>query len=88
MRQSAPERLAESVKAYFATAMKELYSSAPGERPDRLVYLLDHQYTPSGLAWNRLKNADRLRAKLEPDPSAPRHLVTIRGVGYRFDGNA
>ena len=29
----------------------------------------------------------RLRAKLEPDPSAPRHLVTIRGVGYRFDGN-
>jgi two-component system response regulator RegX3 len=30
----------------------------------------------------------RLRAKLEPDPSAPRHLVTIRGVGYRFDGTA
>jgi two-component system response regulator RegX3 len=29
----------------------------------------------------------RLRAKLEPDPSAPRHLVTIRGVGYRFDGS-
>ena len=27
----------------------------------------------------------RLRAKIEPDPSAPRHLVTIRGVGYRFD---
>src|SRR3954471_8084752 len=30
----------------------------------------------------------RLRAKLEPDPAAPRHLVTIRGVGYRFDGTA
>jgi two-component system response regulator RegX3 len=29
----------------------------------------------------------RLRAKLEPDPSVPRYLVTIRGVGYRFDGN-
>jgi two-component system response regulator RegX3 len=28
----------------------------------------------------------RLRAKVEPDPSVPRHLVTIRGVGYRFDG--
>ena len=27
----------------------------------------------------------RLRAKIEPDPSQPRHLVTIRGVGYRFD---
>jgi two-component system response regulator RegX3 len=30
----------------------------------------------------------RLRAKVEPDPSVPRHLVTIRGVGYRFDGTA
>ena len=27
----------------------------------------------------------QLRAKLEPDPQAPRHLVTVRGVGYRFD---
>ncbi len=27
----------------------------------------------------------RLRAKIEPDPSQPQHLVTIRGVGYRFD---
>jgi len=27
----------------------------------------------------------RLRAKIEPDPSQPRHLVTIRGVGYRYD---
>jgi DNA-binding response OmpR family regulator len=27
----------------------------------------------------------RLRAKVETDPSAPRHLVTVWGVGYRFD---
>ena len=27
----------------------------------------------------------RLREKIEADPSAPRHLVTVRGVGYRFD---
>lgn len=26
-----------------------------------------------------------LRGKIEPDPSQPRHLVTIRGVGFRFD---
>lgn len=26
-----------------------------------------------------------LRAKLEPEPDAPIHLVTVRGVGYRLD---
>jgi two-component system response regulator RegX3 len=28
----------------------------------------------------------RLRAKIEPDPSNPRHLVTVRGLGYKFEG--
>jgi two-component system response regulator RegX3 len=27
----------------------------------------------------------RLRAKIEPDPSAPRHIVTVRGLGYKFE---
>ncbi|MDQ4119792.1 MAG: response regulator transcription factor [Actinomycetota bacterium] len=27
----------------------------------------------------------RLRAKVENDPSAPQHLVTVRGLGYKFD---
>jgi two-component system OmpR family response regulator len=27
----------------------------------------------------------QLRAKLERDPDAPLHLVTVRGTGYRFD---
>jgi DNA-binding response OmpR family regulator len=26
----------------------------------------------------------KLRQKLEPDPMAPRHFVTLHGVGYRF----
>lgn len=26
----------------------------------------------------------RLRTKIEPDPSAPRHLVTVHGVGYKL----
>ena len=25
-----------------------------------------------------------LRAKLEPDPKRPRHLITVHGVGYRW----
>jgi two-component system, OmpR family, response regulator RegX3 len=27
----------------------------------------------------------RLRSKVESDPSAPRHLVTVRGLGYKFE---
>ena len=27
----------------------------------------------------------RLRSKIEPDPSAPRYLVTVRGLGYKFE---
>jgi two-component system response regulator RegX3 len=27
----------------------------------------------------------RLRAKIEDDPSAPRRIVTVHGVGYRFE---
>jgi len=27
----------------------------------------------------------RLRAKLEPDPAHPAYLVTVRGLGYKFD---
>jgi DNA-binding response OmpR family regulator len=27
----------------------------------------------------------QLRLKFEPDPEAPRHFMTVRGLGYRFD---
>ena len=27
----------------------------------------------------------RLRAKVEPDPGNPQHLVTVRGLGYKFE---
>jgi len=27
----------------------------------------------------------RLRAKVEPDPATPRHIVTVRGLGYKFE---
>jgi two-component system response regulator RegX3 len=27
----------------------------------------------------------RLRAKVEPDPTMPRYLVTVRGLGYKFE---
>ena len=27
----------------------------------------------------------RLRAKIEPDPAAPRYLITVRGLGYKLE---
>ncbi len=27
----------------------------------------------------------RLRAKIEPDPGNPRHILTVRGLGYKFE---
>src|SRR5690242_5876851 len=29
----------------------------------------------------------RLRAKIEPDPADPRHIVTVRGLGYKFESD-
>jgi two-component system response regulator RegX3 len=27
----------------------------------------------------------RLRAKVETDPGNPRHIITVRGLGYKFE---
>jgi two-component system response regulator RegX3 len=27
----------------------------------------------------------RVRSKIEEDPSRPRHLITVRGLGYKFE---
>jgi two-component system response regulator RegX3 len=27
----------------------------------------------------------RLRSKLEAEPGAPKHLLTVRGLGYKFE---
>ncbi len=53
------------VRAHFATPRPTRGASWPSEgSPERLVYLLDHEYTQKGLAWSRLKNGDAVRATL------------------------
>jgi len=31
-------------------------------------------------------HVSNLRKKIEPEPGEPRYLVSVRGLGYRFDG--
>ncbi len=48
--------------ASLAGCLDDHFASSGG--PDRLVYLLDHEYTRRGLGWSRLKGADARRAML------------------------
>jgi hypothetical protein len=59
------DALVDLVRVYFATPRPARGPHWPSEGPpERLVYLLDHEYTQKGLAWNRLKNGDAVRAAL------------------------
>jgi two-component system alkaline phosphatase synthesis response regulator PhoP len=64
-----------------------------------LRYLIEHEGKPVSRTsmlqevWNVSQSADtrpidnfivRLRRYLEDDPRSPRHVLTVRGVGYRF----
>jgi DNA-binding response OmpR family regulator len=48
--------------------------------------LLDHVWGMRSDAYEHTVSShiNRLRAKLEPDPTTPRYLLTVWGVGYRF----
>ena len=55
--------LAHCLTEHFSTPRHRYYSSDDSP-PNRLVYLLDHEYTPRGLSWSRLKGADASRCDL------------------------
>jgi hypothetical protein len=55
--------LVQSIREFFTKPVGPRWKGdSRGEHPpDRLVYLLDHQYTQRGLHWNRLKGVDAQR---------------------------
>lgn len=57
-----------------------------GEALDRLRLLTD-VWGPNETPTTRTIDTHvlKLRKKIEPDPLNPRHLITVHGVGYRFD---
>jgi len=50
--------------------------------------LLDDVWRPDSCPTDRVidNHIMNLRRKIEPDPQAPRYLVSVRGLGYRFEG--
>ena len=50
--------------------------------------LLDEVWGPGTHVTDRVvdNQVTNLRKKIEPEPERPRHLVSLRGLGYRFDG--
>ncbi len=43
-------------------------------------------YQHSGYEHTVNSHINRLRAKLEEDPSKPKHVLTVWGIGYKFNG--
>ncbi|MCP3961997.1 MAG: 2OG-Fe(II) oxygenase [bacterium] len=58
------DALAESLREHFETPLPPRWQrdAPPREPPNRLVYLLDHQYSERGLGWQRLKGNDAARS--------------------------
>ncbi len=52
--------LADLLREHFSTPVPRYYGGPAADPPNRLVYLLDHEYTPRALKWSRLRTrADR-----------------------------
>ncbi len=61
---AAVKDLVHAIREFFKRPRQPRWSGDQSDArpPDRLVYLLDHQYTQQGLQWSRLKNVDARRA--------------------------
>lgn len=67
------------VLAELATHPRRVYSR------DELLRSVWHSSPEWQTAATVTEHIRKLRRAIETDPDNPRHLVTIRGVGYRFD---
>ena len=57
--------LSKAVRGFFETPVTKSWCNEPLPPRERLVYLLDHQYTQSSLRWEALKQDDALRQVAE-----------------------
>jgi hypothetical protein len=62
--EGAVAELAGFLREHFGTPGSSRYGGRADDPPNRLVYLLDHEYTPRALGWSGLKGADAARGSL------------------------
>ncbi|MHC4959668.1 MAG: response regulator transcription factor [Planctomycetota bacterium] len=66
-------------------AMLRLFASRPGEVISRESFLREVWGRTGALETRTIDNFVRkLRRSLEPNPARPRHIVSVRGAGYKF----
>jgi len=66
-------------------AMLRHFARRPGEVISREAFLRDVWGRTGALETRTVDNFVRkLRRALEPDPSKPRHIVSVRAAGYKF----
>jgi len=67
----------------------EFFFSKPGVPIDRLA-ILHHVWGENYVGEDKIVdvNIRRLRMKIEDRPSSPKYIVTVWGLGYKWDANA
>lgn len=88
----APEegRVTRSGEEVLLTRIEFLLLCELARNPGRVMsrdLLLENVWGYDYFGDGRVVDAHvrRLRTKIEPDPSEPTHVVTVRGLGYRFE---
>ena len=72
--------LADLLREHFGTPATHSWGHRRADPPPRLVYLLDHEYTPRALKWARLKGADARRVPLLREAAEAAGYETILGL--------
>ena len=79
---AAGEPVELTAKEFDLLAIFALHPGKAFSRQELLDKVWGYQY--AGYSHTVNSHINRLRSKIEPDPSTPRYVQTIWGVGYRF----
>ncbi|EXI74170.1 MAG: Transcriptional regulatory protein OmpR [Candidatus Accumulibacter sp. SK-11] len=75
-------------RGVFDASMLELVARVRPAAADRAVARVASGGSLDGYEHTVTSHINRLRTKIEDDPREPRRIVTVWGVGYRFDDSS